>query len=370
MVVFLFALNLTVSVGTVNGLIFYANIIKINETIFFPAGDRSPFRTFISWINLDLGIETCFYDGMDSLGKIWLQFVFPFYLWAIVLAITVMFRHSGRLTELCGNHSVPVLATIFLLSFTKLLQTITNALSFTTLEFPDGRRVVWLYDGTIWYGTNGHLALIIFSTIFLLVIGFPYAILILTVQLLRQCSEKWFLRWVDKLMPIFDAYLGPYKPKQGYWTGLLLLIRVILVTAFTLNVFGDPAIDIFVVSVVAIFLISLNLGQGGVYKKTGLTILEISYIVNLGLLTAATALMRQIDGKQRVSVIYTSNAIAVITFMGTLVYHVKIRIVKWCTQGRNLTAGMLRAASYEQLNDIPDMVSPAEVPTTVVDRPT
>lgn len=371
LVVFLFALNLTVSVGTINGLIFYANIIKINETIFFPPGDRSFFRTFISWVNLDLGIETCFYDGMDSLGKTWLQFVFPFYLWAIVLAITVMFRYSGRLTELCGDHSVPVLATIFLLSFTKLLQTITKALSFTTLEFPDSHRAVWLYDGTIWYGTNGHLALIIFSSLFLLVIGFPYAILILTVQFLRQCSEKWFLRWVDKLMPIFDAYLGPYKPKQGYWTGLLLLIRVILVAVFALNVFGNPAIDIFVVSVVAIFLISLNLGQGGVYKKTGLTILDISYIVNLGLLTAATALVRQIDGKQGVSVIYTSNAIAVMTFIGTLVYHVKLRIVKWCTQGRNLTARMLRAASYEQLNDIPgDMVSPAEVPITVVDRPT
>ena len=80
LVAFLFALNLTVSVGTINGLIFYANILKINETVFFPPGDRSPFRIFISWLNLDLGIETCFYNGMDSLAKTWLQFAFPFYL--------------------------------------------------------------------------------------------------------------------------------------------------------------------------------------------------------------------------------------------------------------------------------------------------
>lgn len=171
-------------------------------------------------------------------------------------------------------------------------------------------------------------------------------------------------------MPIFDAYLGPYKPKQGYWTGLLLLIRVILVAAFALNVFGNPAINTFIVSVVTLFLILLNLGQGGVYKKTSLTILEISYIVNLGLLTAATALVRQIDDKQRPSVIYTSIAIAVMTFAGTLVYHMKIQIVKWCTQSRKPTSHMIRAASYEQLNDIPDRVHPAEVPTTVIDRPT
>ena len=65
-IVLLFVLNLTVSVGTINGLIFYANIVKINETIFFPPGNNS---AFISWLNLDLGIETCFYDRMNSLGK-------------------------------------------------------------------------------------------------------------------------------------------------------------------------------------------------------------------------------------------------------------------------------------------------------------
>ena len=82
-------------------------------------------------------------------------------------------------------------------------------------------------------------------------------------------------------MPVFDAYLGPYKPKQGYWTGLLLFIRVILVAVFTLNVSGNPAIDIFVVSVVVLLLILLNLGQGGVYKQNILTALEMFYIVNL-----------------------------------------------------------------------------------------
>ena len=232
--------------------------------------------------------------------------------------------------RLCGNHSVPVLATIFLLSCTKLQRTVTTALSFTTLQYSDGHRAVWPYDGNVQYAKNGHLALFIFSFLFLLVIGFPYALLILTVQFLRRYSDKWFLHWINKLMPIFDAYLGPYKPKQGYWTGLLIFTRVILVAVFALNVSGYPAIDIFVVSVVAFLLILLNLGQGGVYKRAILTVLETSYIGNLGLLAAATALVRQIDGKQRPAVIYTSNAIALVTFIGTLVYHVKVLLyTKW-----------------------------------------
>ena len=335
LVAFLFALNLTVSVGTINGLIFYANILKINETIFFPPGDRSFFRVFISWINLDLGIETCFYVDMSSLVKVALQFAFPFYLWTIVALSILVFRHSTKLVKLvrlCGNHSVSVLATVFLLSCTKLQRTITSALSLTTLKFSDGIKVVWLYDGNIQYAMGGHLALFLFSLIFLLAIGFPYALLIFTVQFLRRYSGKRFLRWVNKLMPIFDAYLGPYKPKQGYWTGLLLFVRVLLVVVFAVDVFGNPAIDIFVISVIVLLLVLFNLGQGGVYTQSFLTVLEVSYTVNLGILAAATGLMRQIDGKQRPAIIYTSTGIALVTFLATLVYHIKLQAVKWCTQ--------------------------------------
>ena len=73
----LFALNLTISEGTINGLIFYANIIHTNREIFFPSKTTSFFAVFIAWMNLDLGIEVCFYDGMDVYARTWLQFVFP-----------------------------------------------------------------------------------------------------------------------------------------------------------------------------------------------------------------------------------------------------------------------------------------------------
>ena len=42
---------------------------------------------FIAWLNLDLGIETCLYDGMDAYAKTWLQFLFPAYIWTIVIII-------------------------------------------------------------------------------------------------------------------------------------------------------------------------------------------------------------------------------------------------------------------------------------------
>ena len=89
LVFFIKILDLTVSRGTLNGLIFYANIVThcfSNSLLFYPtqtSGRISFLSLFISWVNLDLGIETCFSDGMDAYAKAWLQFVFPVYICAI-----------------------------------------------------------------------------------------------------------------------------------------------------------------------------------------------------------------------------------------------------------------------------------------------
>uniref|UniRef100_A0A1X7TRS0 Uncharacterized protein n=1 Tax=Amphimedon queenslandica TaxID=400682 RepID=A0A1X7TRS0_AMPQE len=62
LVVLLIALNLTVSVGTLNGLLFYANIVKLYEPVFSRKGALPVSSQVISWINLDFGFEICFYN--------------------------------------------------------------------------------------------------------------------------------------------------------------------------------------------------------------------------------------------------------------------------------------------------------------------
>jgi len=114
-------LNLTVSEGTLNGLIFYANIIGANQATFFPStSTHCPVLiVFIAWLNLDLGIETCFFNGLNGYWKTWLQFVFPAYIWIITAVIIVVAHYSSTGARLFGNNSVQVLATLFLLSYTK-----------------------------------------------------------------------------------------------------------------------------------------------------------------------------------------------------------------------------------------------------------
>ena len=114
-VLFISALNLTVTEGKINGLIFYANIVWTYKSILFAnqiPGELIFFKIFIAWLNLDFGIETCFINDLNAFWKSWLQFIFPFCLWSIAGLMVVLARYSVRLTILFGNKAVPVLATL------------------------------------------------------------------------------------------------------------------------------------------------------------------------------------------------------------------------------------------------------------------
>ena len=137
-------LDLTVARGTTNGLIFYANIMWMDESIFFPSGSGYTdynvmqfyqfIKVFVAWLNLDLGIETCFFTGLDAYWKTLLQFVFPFYLWILAALIIAACHYSSTMTKFFGTNAVAVLATIIMLSYVKLLRTIVTILSFASLQ--------------------------------------------------------------------------------------------------------------------------------------------------------------------------------------------------------------------------------------------
>ena len=140
LVVLLFLLNLTVAAGTIHGLIFYANIIASNHHIFLPRDQSKVFTVFVAWLNLDLGIETCFYNGMDTFFITCLQFVSPLYVWTLVGALVYISRHSLLVSKLLGTNTIPVLATLFFLSYAKILCIILVALSLTSLSLSQWRR--------------------------------------------------------------------------------------------------------------------------------------------------------------------------------------------------------------------------------------
>ena len=160
----LLVLRITVATGTINGLILYANIVSVNRNIFFPPDmiNVYPLPVFLAWLNLDFGLSTCFYNGLDAYVYAWLQYLFPIYLWCLIGAIIVINKLPIKIGGLFGNNPVAVLATVILMSYTKLLQSSIVALTYTQLDYqldyPDNKTVtVWLYDGTVTYFDGKHV---------------------------------------------------------------------------------------------------------------------------------------------------------------------------------------------------------------------
>ena len=322
LVVLLIVLNLTVSVGTINGLIFYANIVRANHATFFPPNTSNSFLSwFIAWVNLDLGIETCFYNGLDAYIKTWLQFVFPLYIWFLVGIIIVLSHYSTFAAKLSGRNAVPVLATLFLLSYTKLLRIIITVFQSTELKYPDNSvRKVWLYDGNIDYLRGKHIPLFIAAHL-LLLIFLPYTAILIFIQFLQPRSSYKLLSWVQKLKPLFDAYTGPYKDRHRYWTGLLLLVRIVLFLIISLNSRGKTDINLLaIISTVLSLLVHLAFA-GGVYKTWYLNIIQYSFFLNLGILSSAT-FYTMVNGYGQTAVVYTSVSIAFALFVVIAVFHV------------------------------------------------
>ena len=161
------------------------------------------FDIFILWLNLDLGIETCFYNDIDIYAYSWLQFLFSFYLLLLVGSIVLACRYSRSIAKSLGQNPVAVLASLLLMSFSKLLQASIVPLSWIYLIYYTGsflnktHRVVWLYDASIQYFKEPkHTALGLFAISSLIVFVSPYILLIATDQPLASR----LLQLVDSFM--------------------------------------------------------------------------------------------------------------------------------------------------------------------------
>ena len=367
----LLTLNFTVAAGTINGLIFYANIVRANHPVFFPPGDRSFFSLFIAWLNLDLGVETCFCNGLDGYTKTWLQFVFPVYIWVIVVIIIWLSRRYTLAAKLCGPHAVKVLATLFLLSHAKVLRTVITALSFTSPRLLDGStRMVWLYDGNVDYLSVKHGFL--FFTALVFAVGFilPFTLLVLLAPCLQAWSNKRFLRWVNRIKPLLDAYQGPYTDKFRCWTGVMLVVRKVLFIWLAANGFGDPEINLVLINSIVLGLIQAFMWlPGKVYKILTLNILEAIFIMKLGIFSAWTVFIRQNNSdpvKGQMIAAYTITTITIIIFIVITSYHIWIAI-KTSQVVKKLTRKPHRQQSsvqQENLNDVTQAVQPPSVPYT------
>ena len=157
---------------------------------------------------------------MTDYVKMWLQLAFPLYLIIITVMIILGSRYSTRIQRLTARRGLAVLATLFLLSYTKILSTVSRVLFFYTsiIHLPSERKeLVWSVDTSIKLFSKRFIAIFVAClAIFLILLPFN-AVLLFTRTLLR-------IKYINNFKPVIDTYCGPYKDSYYYWTGLQLVV--------------------------------------------------------------------------------------------------------------------------------------------------
>ena len=322
----LLALNMTVAVGLINSFIFYANILAAGSSVFFPSSEPSFPTVFIAWLNLDIGIDVCFFDGLDAYTKTWLQLAFPVYIISLVVVVIIVSEYSPKFAALIGKRDpIATLATLILLSYAKLLSVTITALSFANLDYPDGsRETVWLADGSVKYFQGKHIPLALVALLIIL-LGLPYTILLLFWQLIVRAPRWKIFAWTrnTKLNAFIAAYHVPNNSKCRYWTGLLLLVRVILYAASSITVSNDPKVIPLVTSALigGLFLV-MAVGGLRVYKNSFVSAIDTVIYFNLLALAIFSQYNFENDVKLQTAAVYTSTLIALLLLMGAVAYHI------------------------------------------------
>lgn len=365
--VFIAFFNLTITNGTINGLLFYANIVWIYQNILFPSLETltngpnqrvvHTLEAFIAWLNLDFGIETCFIQGLDTFWKSMLQYVFPAYIWIIASVIICLYRQFNVqnfqknypiLANMSGN-PVDVLVTFILLSYTKLVRTIKDALGFAILtNYPEvSTRVVWAQDGTVDYLIGKHIALFAIGvlaliitqvyTIYIIIMGVrPYLCECRTATIeqeeeeeengknckLCQVNTMSCLVCVDMPLPLSNAHFASLDDRHRYWLGLTLLVRTVLLLTFTVLDELAPSLNLPILFTTATILL-FHMVWNNTHKTKIIRFLEGLSLSNLIFLSGGIQYseLREKRSTWQSWILIVSLGIAVIQFLGIIIHH-------------------------------------------------
>ena len=338
LVVALTLLNLTISEGTLSGLIFYGNIVQSNVSFLVPRQYDKIYPTpilkvFIAWINLDFGIKSCFYDGMTAYAEAWLQLVFPLYIWLIAIIIIILSNKFQIVAKVASRNAVKVLATLILLSYTRFLYAVINNLTYTKVcTLKENNTIVpnqvWLIDANEpYFGTK--LIILFVVAILLILLSLPFTIVLLFIKPLQRVSHKRGFTWVQKIKPFLDAFTGPYTDIGRFWPGLLLVVRVILSIALGTNHFnGHQTISGMVALSVIFLLVVAQQIRPGLYTVRGLDALECFFLFNLTLLFLGNGYFSDDNNKQK-AVFDILVGSAFLVFILILMHHIWLKLRRY-----------------------------------------
>ena len=291
LVYLLYALRLTLTTGTLNGIIFYIQIanfglydvlsINVSQCSWVIKYSMKLALFVISILNLNLGFPLCFYNGMTELWKAGLSLLFPFYLLTIVVVLSILSRFSLRLSNRIAHSSIQVLVTVVHLSFTKLLLALFDVFTPVQLYNSIMNKLinVWYNDGSVIYTEGKHLVLMTVTSVIVGIFLIPYMLITLTGRLLMKSNK---IR--EYLRPIYEAIHAPYKYNKQYWFTARQLLLILSSVVYTIYRGSNMTKFLFIYSIILLVYMFFVTFQAYLkpFKNKFINILDLSAMINYG----------------------------------------------------------------------------------------
>ena len=330
LVLIMYTLKLTLTTGTLNSVIFYAQITNVGiirylnipcrecaSDIYFV---RLP-SILISWLNLNLGFSLCFYDGMTEIWKAGLSLLFPIYLLLIVGLLIILSRYSVRVSNRLSRSSVQVLVTIVHLSFTKLLQSVLDVYSSSHI-FIEGQydmhtpKTVWYNSAAIEYNSTSHIRLMIITSVIAGFILVPYA----TVLLFGNFMLK-FDTIREYIRPFYEAIHAPYRLSKWYW---FALHQIFVLFVYVSETFITGRTVLFLALILVYHILFYLQTRSVPFKHRTLNWLNffLLFILNVVFLVSQFIYLTGMSSKHLVMFFAIANYPVIVIFMLIIVYHI------------------------------------------------
>ena len=263
-------LRITITGGYLNGVIFYSNIVSLYGINFIP---NTEFKNLfiVSLPTLNLGFETCLYDGMGSLERVWWQLSFPIYLF-ILMGLTTLLARSKYFKTLSGTSTIQTFATLLIVCYVSVLQASAELIGFVRIRTDQGDYYTgWSTNPAIRYFSAPHAPLAILAILLAIFYLIPLPLFLLFPTLIYRN------RFLSKYKPIYDAFWEPFERDYRFWLGFRLIFRWIpFIVVFTVR----PPINIFITGFMLLALLFVQLLLKP-FKSKWTNIVDSCFLLNL-----------------------------------------------------------------------------------------
>ena len=304
----MYVLQLTLTTGTLNGIIF---CVQIFGFIDFDSKGNSK-----GWLSFSL----CLYNGMTQLWKQGILTMYEVYILSILLGIIVLSRFSVKVSNKIANSSVQILVTVVHIIFLYILASIMEVFTPVTIYTNNTEEPmqVWFKYPTVEYGTHGHLVLMIITS---LVVG-PILGVYMTVLLAGRPLMRINYRIGEYIRPVYEAIHAPYKRNKEFFFVSRLLIVILLYVIYTCLRGKDALLRIAIASPILSVYIGVEC-LARPFKRMSLNIFNLFLLSFLALIYGSSGYFMKSDHEDGLIIIIAiSNAAVFISCIGVIIVHI------------------------------------------------